>query len=81
MKNVFGFLASTNGRIIRAIAGVTLISFGLVVLGGSAGAILALIGIVPFAAGLFDFCLFAPLFGYPFWGKELRGRTAPASHV
>jgi hypothetical protein len=27
---------------------------------------------VPLAAGLFDWCVFAPLFGLPFVGKRLR---------
>jgi len=27
---------------------------------------------VPFLAGLFDVCVFAPLFGNPFQGKAIR---------
>lgn len=76
MKNIFGFLASPAGRIIRAIAGIVLISVGLGMVGGTSGAIIAVIGVVPVAAGVFDFCIFAPLFGYPFWGKELRAHIA-----
>ncbi len=76
MKNLFGFLASPSGRIVRALAGLTLIALSLLSIGGMIGYVIALIGIVPLAAGLFDFCLFAPLFSYPFGGKELRTRTA-----
>jgi hypothetical protein len=30
------------------------------------------VGLVPLLAGLFDRCVFAPLFGLPFAGPELR---------
>jgi hypothetical protein len=39
---------------------------------GMGGIIVAVIGVVMIAAGVFDFCLFAPLFGNPFSGKKIR---------
>jgi hypothetical protein len=72
MKNVLGFLGSMNGRIVRAVAGIVLIVLGLVLVKGVGGWILAIVGLVPLAAGLLDFCVFAPLFGLPFQGKALR---------
>jgi len=72
MNSLFQFLASTNGRIVRAVAGIILIALGLFALEGTAGTIVALIGILPLAAGVFDFCLFAPLFGLSFKGSDLR---------
>jgi hypothetical protein len=66
------FLASTNGRIVRGVAGLILIALGLVVVGEGTGIIVALIGLVPLTAGVFDFCLFAPLFGAPLSGKDIR---------
>lgn len=72
MQGLFQFLASQNGRILRAVAGIALILVGLYGLGGTAGTIVALVGIAPLAAGVFDVCLFAPLFGYPFKGSDLR---------
>ena len=30
------------------------------------------VGALPLLAGLFDFCVFAPLFGNPLKGKEIR---------
>ena len=33
----------------------------------------AAVGVVPVAAGVFDFCLLAPLFGHPFSGGRIRG--------
>jgi hypothetical protein len=36
----------------------------------------AIIGLVPLLAGLFDRCVFAPLFGLPFDGERLRRAVA-----
>jgi hypothetical protein len=32
------------------------------------------IGLVPLAAGVFDFCLLGPLLSVGFWGRDIRGR-------
>ena len=72
MKAVFRFLASSAGRLVRAIAGLALIVVGLAVVGGLVGWILAIVGLVPLVAGVFDWCVFAPLFGLPFTGPRLR---------
>jgi hypothetical protein len=66
------FMASTTGRIIRIVAGLALIAWGLMGLGGTAGIIVAVVGAVPLLAGLFDFCVFAPLFGNPLSGPKIR---------
>jgi len=66
------FMASTTGRIVRIVAGLALIGWGLLGLGGTAGLIVAIVGIVPLAAGVLDFCLFAPLFKNPMSGKQIR---------
>lgn len=62
------FMASTTGRAVRAIAGLTLLLWG--VFGGLTW--LSIIGAVVAAAGVFDFCLFAPLFKMPLSGKKIR---------
>ena len=72
MNPFISFLASTTGRIGRALAGLALIVWGLAGLGGTTGLIVAVIGAVPLATGLFDFCVFAPLFGAPFSGPRIR---------
>ncbi len=72
MDDLFRFLASMNGRITRAVVGIVLIIIGLLALGGTAGIIVAIIGLVPLLAGLLDFCVFAPLFGHAFQGQALR---------
>lgn len=72
MNPIVSFLASTSGRIVRIVAGLALIFWGLTGLGGVTGTIVAVIGAVPLAAGVFDFCVFAPLFGAPLSGPRIR---------
>ena len=67
------FMASLAGRIIRIVAGIILIALGLLIMhGGVGGIIVAIVGLVPLVAGLFDFCVFAPLFGAPMSGPKIR---------
>lgn len=66
------FMASKTGRITRIIAGVALIVWGLFGLTGTTGIIVAVVGLVPLLAGMVDVCVFAPLFGNPFKGPEIR---------
>jgi hypothetical protein len=72
MNDVFHFLAAPAGRWVRAIAGIILIALGFWAVSGVWGWVLVIIGLVPLAAGVFDFCVFAPLFGLPFVGDRLR---------
>ncbi len=65
-------MSSTAGRILRIVAGIALVLLGLLVVQGTAGIILAVVGLVPLIAGLANFCVFAPLFGGPFLGKDVR---------
>jgi hypothetical protein len=64
------FMASAAGRAVRILAGVALIVIGGV-LGGGWWA-LAVVGLVPLAAGALDVCLFNVLFGQPLSGKAVR---------
>ena len=68
--SVIGFLAGTNGRIARGVAGLVLIGVGVAL--GGAWWVLAAIGLVPLAAGIFDFCLLGPLMHRPMAGQRLR---------
>lgn len=72
MNPFVSFMASTAGRITRIVAGIVLIAWGLMGLTGIAGIIVAVVGAVPLLAGLFDFCVFAPLFGAPLSGPKIR---------
>jgi Protein of unknown function (DUF2892) len=64
------FMSSMAGRITRAVAGVALVVVGAVLGGG--WLVLALVGLVFIAVGIFDVCLLAPLFKQPFSGKAVR---------
>jgi len=72
MNGFVQFMASTNGRIVRIVAGIILIVVGIVALQDAARIILVIIGLIPLAAGIFDLCLFAPLAGLPIQGPEIR---------
>lgn len=66
------FMASPAGRIVRIVSGIVLIALGLLGIHGVGGIIVAVVGLVPLVAGLFDFCVFAPLFGAPLSGAKIR---------
>ena len=66
------FMVTGAGRVARIVAGIALIAIGLLLVGGTGGIILAVVGVLPLAAGLFDFCVFAPLFGLPLAGQQVR---------
>lgn len=69
------FMSSTAGRVTRIVAGIALIVIGALI--GGAGWTLTVVGLVPLLAGVFDVCLFAPVFRAPFAGKQVRaGRTS-----
>ncbi len=72
MNPFVSFMASTAGRLTRIVVGIVLVTWGWFGLGGTAGIIVAIIGLVPLLAGLFDFCVFAPLFGAPLSGPKIR---------
>lgn len=65
------FMAGPIGRAIRIVAGLALALVGLLVVGGNGGLWMAAVGAIPLVAGIFNFCLFAPLFGGPFLGNKL----------
>lgn len=66
------FMASPAGRLARIAGGVALIAWGLWGIGGTPGTVVAVIGVVPVLAGVFDFCVFAPLFGHSASGAKIR---------
>jgi hypothetical protein len=72
MDNIFSFLASMAGRVTRVVAGIALIAWGYFGLSGSTSIIVIVIGLIPLLAGIFDVCVFAPLFRLPFGGGALR---------
>ena len=69
------FMSSGLGRGLRIVAGIVLIVVGLAGVGGTGGIVLAVVGLVPLLAGVFDVSLFAPLFGAPLKGADVRARA------
>lgn len=67
------FLASSVGRVIRIVAGIAIILIGYLWVDAPWKYVLEAVGLVPLAAGIFDFCVLAPLMGKPFLGKQIRG--------
>jgi len=57
MSNLIQFLNGAFGRVVRVALGVAFIWYGLLVLGGTAGAILAVVGLVPIGLGVRGRCL------------------------
>lgn len=72
--SIIKFMVGGAGRIARIIAGIVLIALGLGVIGETTGLIVAIIGVLPLVAGIFDFCIFAPLFKLPLSGPQVRRR-------
>ncbi len=72
MNPLIKFLASGTGRIVRVATGAALVALGLFVTKGAGSIVLIVVGLVPLVAGLFDFCVFAPLFGAPLSGPQIR---------
>ena len=72
MNPVIAFLASPTGRIVRVAAGAALVLWGLLGLSGATAVVITVVGLIPLVAGLFDFCVFAPLFGLPLSGPRIR---------
>jgi hypothetical protein len=71
-----GFMRGTGGRLLRVVAGLALILAGLLVVKGTSGMIMAVVGIVPLAAGTFNVCLFGPLLGVGWRGDGVKPRAA-----
>jgi hypothetical protein len=74
MTGLVAFMSSPAGRIARVVAGIVLIVVGAVI--GGAGWFLAVVGLVPLAAGVFDVCLLGPVFVQPLRGVQARGHVA-----
>lgn len=72
MDGILGFLASVTGRWVRLIAGLVLVLLGVWLVKGVWSWVLIIVGLVPYAGGVFDVCFIAPLFKLPFQGKALR---------
>jgi hypothetical protein len=62
-------MSKPAGRVLRIVAGLILIGVGLY-FQGVWGYVAAVVGVVPVLAGVFNFCLIAPILGAPFRGHS-----------
>jgi hypothetical protein len=62
MNSLINLLQSIAGRVLRAVLGLALIYVGLVVVGGTAGIIIAAIGVLPIVMGVWGPCLLGFVF-------------------
>ena len=63
------FMTSSLGRLLRIVAGAAIIWLALTFLTAPWSIVVAVVGLVPIAAGLFNFCFLGPLFHADFWGR------------
>jgi hypothetical protein len=66
------FVNSPAGRVARVVAGLALIGWGYTRRSGGSGVVLMAAGLIPLAAGLFDWCLISALLGGPVSGARIR---------
>jgi hypothetical protein len=66
------FVNSPAGRVARVVVGLALIGWGYTRRGGASGVVLMVAGLIPLAAGLFDWCLISALLGGPVSGARIR---------
>jgi Protein of unknown function (DUF2892) len=64
------WMSKPAGRILRIVAGIILIGVGLY-FQDVWGYVVAVVGVVPVLAGVFPFCLIAPILGAPFRPRSL----------
>ncbi len=57
MAALIAFMNGFWGRAIRIVVGIVLIGYGLLGLGGTTGLIIAVIGVIPLAMGIWGRCL------------------------
>jgi membrane-associated protease RseP (regulator of RpoE activity) len=67
------FMASGYGRLARAAFGLSIIAAALLLFDGTVALAIAALGLVPIAAGVFNLCPVAPLWGGHFIGAKYCG--------
>lgn len=68
------FINSGAGRAVRVVAGLALLAVGYTQRDAGWGPLVMLLGVVPLAAGAFNWCLISALLGGPLDGDKVAGR-------
>jgi hypothetical protein len=66
------FINSPTGRVVRIVAGLGLIGWGYTQRGSAIGVAFMLVGLIPLAAGVFDWCIISALLGGPLSGARIN---------
>jgi hypothetical protein len=72
MEGFVKFMRGIEGRAMRAVLGVAMITYGFML---EQSVIVGLLGFVPVICAGVNACLFGPLFGYTVWGEK-KARSA-----
>lgn len=70
------FMTGNTGRMLRIIAGIILMTVGVLVVKDTLGTVLAVVALIPLAGGVLDFCIVGAVLGYPFRGAAAREQLA-----
>ncbi|MBK9748953.1 MAG: DUF2892 domain-containing protein [Chloroflexi bacterium] len=70
------FMTGNTGRMLRIIAGIILMTVGVLVVKDTLGTVLSVVALIPIAGGLLDFCIVGAVLGYPFRGAAAREQLA-----
>jgi hypothetical protein len=57
VTSIIGYMNRAVGRALRFVLGVALIAYGPLVLGGTVGTVVAIVGLLPIALALWGHCL------------------------
>jgi len=69
------FVNSPAGRVLRVVVGLGLIAWGYSLRATNAGLALMVVGLVPLAAGTFNWCVISALLGGPLDGARVGKRN------
>lgn len=70
------FMTGNTGRMLRIVAGIVLMTVGVLVVKDTLGTVLAVVALIPLAGGVLDFCIVGAVLGYPFRGAVAREQLA-----
>ena len=65
MNGLINFMQGAVGRVARVVLGLALVYIGLALVGGTAGVVIAVIGLLPIAMGVWGPCLLGFVFKQP----------------